>query len=561
MTLRQCLCDQPGFCPHHKRPMDGVLHQLCQKHPKYRALFGNSSNLPKAFVEIAPEDLPCVLRGAVVRDANCQREDCTGGVLFPVFACAKHGECSVQARGIKGLKVCRKCPDRTNTPKAVAPTPAADIAVVIPCHNYGRFVEAAINSVLAQSLRPSAILVVDDRSTDETAAVVAPYYGRGVRYLPVNNGNAHATRSDGFHATRSEWVCFLDADDELPPNYLEEAARRFAPGVGLVFSDVEQFGEASGRLVYEAGDINAKNFAHAGSLVRRVAAESARVFDQWLPPEVLEDWWTWRQIFADGWQAAKSSAVYRYRRHGAGRSTWLGQQTWSTQYGVSLDEVTIAIPLAGRRKRWPQMRAWLEAQTWPHAQTGLLLVDTSANPEFSAEVRAWLAGCDYPGTQYVALDVADPGVADADRTEDRHYRAVQRAMPRIYNRIRREVSTPWLLVVEDDVTPPLDVIARLSAGFDGRTASVSGVYRSRYQPVYVAWRPNGEAFVDAGEGVQEVGGNGWGCVLLRSSVVRDIVLHHGGRGDFDPNFYESVRGLGLLAKVDWSVRCRHADLA
>lgn len=561
MTLTQCLCDQPGWCPHHKRPMDSGLHQLCQKHPKYRALFGNSSNLPKAFREIAPEDLPCVHRGAVVRDANCQREDCSGGVLFPVFACAKHGECSVQARGIKGLKVCRKCLDRVDTPTAVASPPTADIAVVIPCRNYGRFLAGAIESVLAQSLRPAAIVVVDDASTDDTADVVARYQGRGVQYMRVDVGNAHAARSAGFRATLAEWVCCLDADDELPTDYLEEAARHFAPGVGLVFSDVEQFGDVVGRLVYEAGDITARNFAHAGSLVRRVAAESARVFEQWLPPEILEDWWTWRQILQDGWRAVKSPAVYRYRRHGSGRSLAIGQQTWSTQYGVSLDDVTIAIPLAGRRKRWPQMRAWLEAQAWPHAQTGLLLVDTSANPEFSAEVRAWLAACDYPATQYLALDVAEPGVADADRTQDRHYRAVQRAMPRIYNRIRREVSTPWLFNLEDDVTPPLDVIARLMAGFDGRTASVSGVYRSRYQPVYVAWRANGEAFVDAGVGVEEVGGNGWGCVLLRSSVVRDIVLHHGGRGDFDPSFYESVRGLGLLAKVDWSVRCQHADLA
>lgn len=92
--------------------MDEGLHTLCRRNPKYRALFGNSPQVPDAFRQLTEADLPCVHRGAKVRDANCQLVDCVGGALFSVFACSVHGECSLQTRGVKGLKACRKCRER-----------------------------------------------------------------------------------------------------------------------------------------------------------------------------------------------------------------------------------------------------------------------------------------------------------------------------------------------------------------------------------------------------------------------------------------------------------------
>src|SRR5215218_9009169 len=57
------------------------------------------------------------------------------------------------------------------------------VDAIITCHNHGRFLGAAIDSVLEQSYPNLAIVVVDDGSTDETAAVAARYRERGVRYL------------------------------------------------------------------------------------------------------------------------------------------------------------------------------------------------------------------------------------------------------------------------------------------------------------------------------------------------------------------------------------------
>lgn len=446
----------------------------------------------------------------------------------------------------------------------MCPAPAP-IAVVVVCHNYGRFLASAIASVLAQESPAAEVLVVDDASTDDTADVVATFSDRGVRYLRVDHRSAQAARKAGLAATSAPWLCFLDADDELPADYLSAAQRQFADGVAIVFSDVQNFGARTDRIEFAPREITVQNFIHAGSVVRRTALESCRAFDDQLPEKVAEDWWTWRKVVRDGWRVAKSPALYRYRRHPESRSTQLHQSSYYERAGIALEEITVAIPFAGglRWKRWPVMRSVLENLTWPRSQTRLLFIDSSGDDEFGRALRSWMAAAeDWRAVQYVRRD-GRPGLADENRHDHDAYRAVQLEMPRIYNPLRHLVATPWLLNLEDDIEPPPDVAERLLRSFSDDVASVSAVYRSRYQDAFVAW-PMGPglpaSFTEAGTGVTQVGGNGFGCVMLRTSVLQSAVFHHGGlRGDFDPNFYAELSP-GWRALLDWSVRCRHADL-
>jgi glycosyltransferase involved in cell wall biosynthesis len=91
---------------------------------------------------------------------------------------------------------------------------SAPVSVVIPCFNYGRYLATAIESALAQDTE-CEIIVVDDGSTDETAAVAARY--AGVRYLRQPNRGLPAARNAGLGASTGEYVIFLDADDRLLP--------------------------------------------------------------------------------------------------------------------------------------------------------------------------------------------------------------------------------------------------------------------------------------------------------------------------------------------------------
>ncbi len=87
------------------------------------------------------------------------------------------------------------------------------ISVVIPAYNAGEFISRAIDSVLSQSRRPDEIIVVDDGSTDETAGRIKKF-GPEVRYIYQKNAGASVARNRGIEEAGSEWIAFLDADDE-----------------------------------------------------------------------------------------------------------------------------------------------------------------------------------------------------------------------------------------------------------------------------------------------------------------------------------------------------------
>jgi hypothetical protein len=122
-------------------------------------------------------------------------------------------------------------------------------------------------------------------------------------------------------ATRASVVCFLDADDILPPDDLEAGVPLWDdPAVGIESADVESLGDQTGRVedpIQTGNRIHQENFVHAGSLVRHTALEMSRGFEIACPPLANDDWFLWRRIVPFGWRLATSSAVYRYRKHAA----------------------------------------------------------------------------------------------------------------------------------------------------------------------------------------------------------------------------------------------------
>ncbi len=101
-------------------------------------------------------------------------------------------------------------------------------SVIIPVFNGAGFVSRAIESVLAQTWPAHEIIVVDDGSTDDTAAVVARHladHPQQLRYLHQANAGVSAARNTGAQAARGDWLTFLDADDWYYHNRLEAHAR------------------------------------------------------------------------------------------------------------------------------------------------------------------------------------------------------------------------------------------------------------------------------------------------------------------------------------------------
>jgi glycosyltransferase involved in cell wall biosynthesis len=112
---------------------------------------------------------------------------------------------------------------------------APTVSVVIPCFNQGRYLREALASVRRQTRPPSEIIVVDDGSTDDTAAVAAS--DPGVRCVrQPNRGLAHA-RNRGIQAATGDCLVFLDADDRLMPDAIAVGLEALAahPACAFVF--------------------------------------------------------------------------------------------------------------------------------------------------------------------------------------------------------------------------------------------------------------------------------------------------------------------------------------
>ncbi|KRT78036.1 MAG: family 2 glycosyl transferase [Armatimonadetes bacterium CSP1-3] len=97
-------------------------------------------------------------------------------------------------------------------------------SVVIPAHNYGRYLAAAVESALGQTYAPLEVIVVDDGSTDDTAEILRGFAGR-VRALRLEGRGVAAARNAGLFAAEGEYVLFLDADDLLLPEGVAHLAR------------------------------------------------------------------------------------------------------------------------------------------------------------------------------------------------------------------------------------------------------------------------------------------------------------------------------------------------
>lgn len=124
-------------------------------------------------------------------------------------------------------------------------------SVIIPAYNAARFIGATIDSVLAQTYRDFEIIVVDDGSTDDTAAVLRPYRDR-IKYIYQANQGVTAAQNAGACLAEGHYVIFSGADDLLLPDQLAIQTRVLdeRPEVGLVASGYRVIDE-NGRLIRE----------------------------------------------------------------------------------------------------------------------------------------------------------------------------------------------------------------------------------------------------------------------------------------------------------------------
>lgn len=117
------------------------------------------------------------------------------------------------------------------------------VSVVIPVFNRAAAVGRAIESVLVQTCQDFEIVVVDDGSTDGSAAAVAAFADRRIKLVRhERNRGGSAARNTGIQASSAPYIAFLDSDDEWLPTKLErqlEVFERSNERLGLVYTGAE----------------------------------------------------------------------------------------------------------------------------------------------------------------------------------------------------------------------------------------------------------------------------------------------------------------------------------
>lgn len=202
------------------------------------------------------------------------------------------------------------------------------ISVIVPCYNYGNYVNEAIGSVLNQTFQNFEIIVVDGGSNDEETIktlkkIVLPevkiYYRQG-RHLVGDN------RNYGIKLAQGKYICCLDADDKLKPTYLEKAVFLLeTQNYDLVSTSIETFG-LENKIYYQISHptlsdmTSANHIATVAVFKKELWKKSKGYYDWGLGNDyVFEDWALWIKMSSVGARFYNiKEPLMLYRIHGKG---------------------------------------------------------------------------------------------------------------------------------------------------------------------------------------------------------------------------------------------------
>jgi glycosyltransferase involved in cell wall biosynthesis len=192
------------------------------------------------------------------------------------------------------------------------------MTLVIPSHNRCGMLQRAIASSICQTGIHLEIIVVDDGSTDATRETVLEFEDQNVRYIFQHNRGASAARNLGICAASSDWVAFLDDDDELNPVYglyYADTLRRLSgvtdtkigfiwSGIKRIHSDTASAEQSAPRIILNPADadfhfLTRLALSH-GVAIRRTALLEVGLFDESM--KCSEDSDLFLRLLSAGWE-------------------------------------------------------------------------------------------------------------------------------------------------------------------------------------------------------------------------------------------------------------------
>ena len=460
-----------------------------------------------------------------------------------------------------------------NPVEVTSPPILADLTVIIPCHNYARYLGECLQSIKESTAVPSRVIVIDDSSNDDPVPVAEQF---GVEFHKVEFGSLWKVCKFGFSKVRTKYVAFMDADDTFDQGFIAEAIGMIEAdrNTAFAFPRLLTFGDPIAPR-YGAGtehaptritarDVEFRNWCPMSTVFRSEVLRQSVAFEGDLADGcTLVDWRLVRNVLRAGpWHGVRTDRSLNYRIHP--ENDHKRPQSYATQADLSREVVTIVVALSGRWDAWGPLRNWIELQSWPREQTRLLILNSTHGPLTAADLGLdkWHGA----GLQIERINVGRPGLADEQRVDAAETcQQVEAAVAGLYNRAFQIINSEFVLFVEDDVIPESPAaIASLMSHVAPDVAAITGIYRHRYFPEYaVAFSlpylglPSLK-FMD-GPDHEQIGGSGFGCLLTRRSIFKQMGMAGDNRirPHYDCEIAARVADAGYRWIMDRTVKCDH----
>ena len=206
------------------------------------------------------------------------------------------------------------------------------VSVVMPAYNMADYIAESIESVLASDYEALELIVVDDGSTDNTAAIAQGYAERDSRVSVIvkANGGQTTARNAGVASAKGEYILLVDSDDLIGKQYISKAVAEMErdPEIKVVTCRGEFFGNRTGSWNlpdYTPSLLARRNLFTISSLLRRSDYLRVGGFDESLHC-YCEDWAFWIAILKDGGKAIRLPSIEFYYRVRGGSSRFVGRK-------------------------------------------------------------------------------------------------------------------------------------------------------------------------------------------------------------------------------------------
>jgi GT2 family glycosyltransferase len=277
------------------------------------------------------------------------------------------------------------------------------VSILIISHNYGRFLAEAIESALAQTYKPTEIILVDDGSTDGSLHV-ARRYESSIRILSHPNVGVEQTCNRAVQEATAGYFVFLSADDVFEPTYVEELYRalRRSPEASYAYCRARRFGAETGLMKGFLFSpyilVRRGNYVNASALMAKEDYLAAGGFDEDLADYALEDWDFWLTMLERGKRGTYVRApLLRWRRHAEGSrnpesqeklarsakvirdrhralyertSDWRGRLGYAIELAVAVVELVVGFSRSQGLLSKAEKQAWRRFQRW-HGSAGI----------------------------------------------------------------------------------------------------------------------------------------------------------------------------------------------